>query len=79
VIAGQPSSIPALSVGFLAPSLIGDHSLKIPEPQKLIMPTREGWDRIATPRGDTSRPFAFTAFPSADISKEWLVVIMVRR
>jgi hypothetical protein len=31
VIAGQPSAIPALSVGFLAPSLIGDHSLKIPE------------------------------------------------
>ena len=46
MIAGQPSSIPALSVGFLAPSLIGDHTLKIAEPQKLIMPTREECDRI---------------------------------
>ena len=59
MIAGQPSSIPALSVGSLAPSLIGDHSLKIPEPQKLIMQTREGCDRIAAPRGDTSWAIGF--------------------
>jgi hypothetical protein len=31
VISGQPSAKPALSVGFLAPWLLGDHSLKIPE------------------------------------------------
>jgi hypothetical protein len=30
VVAGQPPVIPALSVESLAPSLIGDHSLKIP-------------------------------------------------
>jgi hypothetical protein len=30
VVARQPPVIPALSVGSLAPSLIGDHSLKIP-------------------------------------------------
>jgi hypothetical protein len=30
VVAGQSPVIPALLVGSLAPSLIGDHSLKIP-------------------------------------------------
>jgi hypothetical protein len=42
VISGQPAAIPALAVGFLAPSLLGDHSLKIyPKRQKLIMPGGE--------------------------------------
>jgi hypothetical protein len=30
VVARQPPAIPALSVGSFAPSLIGDHALKIP-------------------------------------------------
>jgi hypothetical protein len=38
VVAGQPSVIPAFSVGSLAPSLIGDHSLKILRSQTGVPP-----------------------------------------